>query len=364
MGGRGLRDYAGRVRLLKRRRPRIEKLKRNGDLSGLRAALHYRSPRLDPTGEEFDVGVLLRIEAAEALSHFYGSIVSEGLADALADPHPAVRLAAVRGIANLGVPTSPEVLVEKVVTWTDPPDGEARLRALGTLVDWQLEGVPNLFAAALIETAAFTPEERHRAALAALLQADPRGDGASDSVANDLIRVLEHSPAAEVSVRAESVLGWLGPAAGDAVISALERDVAGPGAVRAAGEISDSRAVDPLVGMLAHRDAETRQSAASALGRLNDTRAVPSLLVATRDTTQEVRNAASAALDRMGIAAVIIGLATVIRASGGATAIEEQAAEATAVLDGATGSPDSERGLPEGMEWAGETVGRLLKRGK
>ena len=99
----------------------------------------------------------------------------------------------------------------------------------------------------------------------------------------------------------------------DSVLRRLDSGVAGPAVVRAAGAIQDSRAVDPLVALIGAPDVATRSAAATALGQLNDTRAVQALTAATQDPSHVVRAAASDALNTMGVAAVIVGVATVMR---------------------------------------------------
>ena len=112
--------------------------------------------------------------------------------------------------------------------------------------------------------------------------------------------------------RGERILGWLGPPGVDTVVDALANGRADPALVRAAGRAGDARAVESVVAALGSPDPEMRRSAALAAGALNHTDAVPELLNATQDPEQSVRDAASAALNRIGMAAVIVGLASLI----------------------------------------------------
>lgn len=335
------------MRLFPSRRPNVRKLKRKGDLAGLRRATRYSDFAADRDGTRWDLGVPVRVEAVGALAEFYGPDVAEGLAEGLDDDHPSVRLAAVNGIAGLGVPTAADRLVGGVVRWDGPPDDEAAARSLETLRGWKVEGVSEVFVDALMEEGAPPVELRHRDAFQELLASDPRGELAAGAVANRMIAVLGSEEDDEQRARAETVLGWMGPSAADVVIGAFESGEATPQVVRAAAGLRDSRAVEPLVRLLQHSDEEMRRSAAIALEELNDTRAVPPLLAATQDPTQSVRDAASTALNSMGMAAVIVGLATILRPRD--EALEDGMGD-TAVLD--------ETG------WAGQVMNRLLRHGE
>jgi HEAT repeat protein len=111
---------------------------------------------------------------------------------------------------------------------------------------------------------------------------------------------------------------------------------------------------------------ETRSEAATALGHLNDTRAVQALIGATQDSEQTVRDAASEALNAMGMAAVIIGVASVLRE----TVREQLAAAADSGVvaqplpagteDNAPPAPDEP--VPPPPTWTQEVLTRLLRR--
>lgn len=355
----------GGVRLLQRRRPNVDKLKRKGDIDGLLAALRYQDTLVDAEGVEWDRGVPIRVEAAAGLAEFYGPAVGEALAEALEDDYPAVRRAAVEGISELGVPTAVEPLVDAFVRWEDPPDGQARERALETLVGWRLEGLAEAFAEHLLPPDAGPLEDRHRDALARLLAVDPRG-AAAGSVAGTLVSALRTRPDHGQAARAERVLAWLGPSAGERLLLALGGGDVSPALVRAAGTAGDSRAIDPLVRLIRGSRAETRRAAAVALGGLRDTRAVPALLAASQDPDRPVRDAASEALNGMGMAAVIVGLAALLRQGGGdqldTAAVEARLSAATGESNDAPSQGARSR-LLDATSWAGEAVHRLLERG-
>lgn len=334
------------VPLFSGRRPNVRKLRRKGDLSGLRRATRYEDFAADRAGARWDLGVPVRVEAIQALAEFYGPEVANGLADALDDRHPSVRLAAVNGIAGLGVPAAADSLVKGVVHWDGPPDDEAARQALETLRGWGVEGGSEAFVDALMEEGAPAVEIRHRDAFRELLESDPRAELASGAVADRMIGILAKEGDHDRRARAETILGWMGSSAADVVIDAIGSGQASPQVVRAAATLRDSRAVDPLVRLLQHADEEMRRSAAIALEGLNDTRAVPALVAATQDSEQAVRDAASTALNSMGMAAVIVGLAAILRPREEGL---EEGEDAGALLDGTT--------------WAGEVMSRLLRRG-
>jgi hypothetical protein len=331
--------------LFGRRKPDVEKLRRKGNLDGLREAMLYQDLRVDRDGVEWDLGVQVRVDAVRALAEFYGAEVAQCLADGLRDRDPEVRLAAVHGLASLGVPAATDELLDCVVRWGEPPDDVAGARALEALMSWQVEGFPEALAGQLMAARAPEPATRHRNALHALLNTDPRGPAAAGVVADRMIAMLG-TLGSDGQARAERILGWIGPSAADTVLDAFARGHASAAVARAAGALRDVRAVEPLVGLLSHGDPEMRRSAAVALEGLNDTRAVPALVGATQDPEQSVRDAASSALNSMGMAAVIVGLGALMGAN-----IE---------LDAHRGRPP----LPENTHWAEEVTTRLLRRGQ
>lgn len=302
--------------LLSRRRPNVEKLKQRGDLHGLRCTLRHEEPFVDADGEEWDAGVEIRVEAAGALASFYGQEVVGALASALEDAYPAVRLAAVEGLARLRAPAVAEHLLEGFVQWDDPPDGEARELARLTLTELHLEGLPNALVHKLLASSASSADPRHREVLEAFLDADPRGSAAAGSVVEQLVDALQ-SPRDEAHEElAAQMLSWISPRAADALVAALASPEPSTAVALAAGWAGDPRAVSPLIALLAHGEPSKRRAAATALGRLSDSRAVASLLACTQDADQGVREAASEALTTMGVAAVIFGVASLLRGEG------------------------------------------------
>jgi HEAT repeat protein len=369
--------YPQGVRLLARRRPKIEKLKQAGDVDALRAALDYRDVQVDTNGVMWDIGAPVRAEATTALAGIEGEAAGEGITQALSDPHPAVRKAALDAIAELPRPTGVERLLQGVVSWPFPADYTALEQAIAILVDWAPEGLAGDFTRRVLDPGAPDLDERHEDTLAALLAADPRGPEAATKLADELVGELRQPASTERAARAERLLGWLGTPGADSVVRALEGERASAALIRAAAALRDVRAVEPLMGLLSTGDTDARAAAATALGRLNDTRAVQALLAATQDPEQAVRDSASEALNGMGMAAVIVVVAGVMQ-----DAVREQLAAVTGdtadpsrqvpagtenSLPGASAVPPSTDAAPPAPAahpptWAQEVLGRLLKR--
>jgi HEAT repeat protein len=351
------------VRLLPRRRPKIEQLKEAGDLDGLRAMLDHTNV----SEGDWDDHAPMRAEAVTALAAFDGPVVEDGVAHALSDPDSYVRLAAVDAIAARPSPIAVWPLLEAVAEWPYPAEYAAIEKAFGILVRWAPDGGAEALARGLSHPAAAELDRRHHDALKALIDAAPR-EGAEERVAAALVTELEAGDA-DRAARAEQMLMWLDAPATDSVLSALDGDSPGVGVIRVAGLLRDARAVEPLVALLGSSDAAVRSEGATALGRLNDTRAVQPLLSATQDPDQTVRDCATEALDSMGAAAVIVGVASVLRET-----VREQLAAGEPdgtppeLPSAAPVAPDS--AAPEAAPavaghpptWAQGALGRFLRR--
>ncbi|MEA2474916.1 MAG: hypothetical protein QOE06_2831 [Thermoleophilaceae bacterium] len=320
------------MRLGGSRKPNVARLLRKRRLDGLRDALRYRELATDDDGVAWDVGVVVRVQAAEALSAFPADDVTADLAGALKDPEPAVRVAAIGSLRGLGSPAVIEPLVDCAIGIPDRHEEPAAL-ALELLTDWRAEGAPEVLVARLLAPDAPPLDESHHQTLDRLLQADPRGPGARDAIADRAVSALRNPPGPTAAGTAEAILGRLGPAVADRVLGPLTDGAVSPGLVRAAGFLGDARIVEPVIAELGSDDPEMRRSAAGAAGALNHTRAVPALLTATQDDEQPVRDAASDALNRMGMAAVIAGLAEIVGREAGANALRH-AGDTPAVEEG------------------------------
>lgn len=290
------------------RKPNVERLRRKRNLEGLRDALDYREIVVDDDGE-WDLGVETRTEAVEALGDFDPPEVADDVARALADPQPAVRLAAIRTVATFETPVAVDALAACVVArGADSQEGSAR--ALELLEGLGIEGSTERVVERLLPPEAPPLDARHHEAVDRLIAADPRAAEARAAAAEIVIEALDDPLGDTPDERAERILGWLGQPVVELVLRALADGKGSPGLLRAAGRLGDARAVEPIVLGLGSSDPDMRRSAAVAAGNLNHTRTVLGLVSATQDPELRVRNAASASLNKMGTAAVIAAMAT------------------------------------------------------
>jgi HEAT repeat protein len=328
------------------RKPDVAKLRRRGDLAALREAVGYQETLADRTGRALDLGVGIRVQAVIALSDFYGPEVTSVLFDALGDRDERVRLAAVRALRETRSEDASEALLQALAAWPDDRGAATKAEALDALLELGDGELPQRFVLKLIRDRPDRPSAAKREVLEALFRVEAliSGDGrrgtAARSVAERVVPLLEdESPYRRE--HAETVLGWVSREVPDLLLDRLRGPTRAP-AARLLGPSRDSRAVEPLAHLLADPDPEVRVAAARSLGQLRDTRAVESLLLATRDSEYAVREAADAALDGMGVAAVVVGLAALVRP----------------MLPGA-----SEEGDDEALPWAERVIGRLLTKG-
>jgi HEAT repeat protein len=107
------------------------------------------------------------------------------------------------------------------------------------------------------------------------------------------------------------------------------------------GSIGDPRTLPALVDGLRHAHPRVRRESACALAELQDPAAVKPLLRATRDPDHAVRTQAGMALDGLGSAAVIVGVAALMR-----PLVEEAVRTAIAAPDSGTDSGSDRWGPP------------------
>ncbi|MBI4222080.1 MAG: HEAT repeat domain-containing protein [Planctomycetes bacterium] len=107
-----------------------------------------------------------------------------------------------------------------------------------------------------------------------------------------------------VREKSASALGKLGrPEAEEALISALNSNTNLSlvcAVIEAMGQIRDTRAVEPLIAFLNHKEAKIREYTAVSLGKLRDSRAVESLIAALNDEQERVRWYAADSLGKIG----------------------------------------------------------------
>jgi len=107
-------------------------------------------------------------------------------------------------------------------------------------------------------------------------------------------------------------LGKLGrPEAGESLISALNSNTNLTiicAIIEALGQIGDTKAVEPLIAFLTHKESIIRECTAASLGKLRDTRAVNSLIAALNDEQERVRWYAADSLGKIGDPICVVSL--------------------------------------------------------
>jgi HEAT repeat protein len=351
---RGGRSILGSVRLRRRRKPDVAELRSKGDLTGLRALSRHKDLLWDRDDRPIDLGAPVRGEAIRALSEFYGPEVVEALYDAIGDPDAAVRRAAVTGLLELDSPAAATALISALVDWPEGHDAELRSEAGRRLATMDASGLPEAYAARLLESGRSAATSFDRQVLEALIEGDVRGHDARAALVDFLISRLEN-PHPDREAAVEGMLEWLAPDSVEALLSCLEGGRSRIACARLLGASHDARAVEPLVRMLGDSDPEARATAALSLGQLKHAGAVEALLGATRDPEYSVRDAAMSALDAMGAAAVTVGLAAMVEPPPGSPRLPS----------GPSAPPDgtAERSRPHALPWAERMLGRLLGPG-
>ena len=349
------------MRLLPRRGPNIDQLKQSGDVDGLRNALDHQGSE-DSDGAAWTLSPAARAEAAAALATFDGAVVEDGLALALTDPDPRVRGTALDRISQRKNPVAVDALLDGVVNWPYPEGYDALETTVATLVGWAPPGIAQHYARKLLAPDAPELDERHQDTLGALTGADPAGEVAETELADYLVAQLDEPGGTARVARIQRLLIWLGPVAVDSVVRKIDSGAGSAPVILTAGALRDARAVEPLVAMIGAPEAARRGAAATALGQLGDTRSVNALIAATQDPDHNVRASALQALNTMGVAAVIVGVASVVRET-----LTEQLEAGVGAEVPEQLTPGMANSLPPAesqvaQTWAQEALGRLLKR--
>ena len=211
----------------------------------------------------------------------------ESLIEGLSSDDPAIRAAAIAGLAALGDPSAASALFDLLAD-PDPRLGLYAAQAIGALAS--PENLPILREGLNHSNS----DVRWRTALILGEMGDPRAVPALARALSDP-EVLVHRTAAESLVK----LG--GPAATGALVRALGSSK--PSVVYAArnGLVETGKpAVTPLVIGLSVGNAQRRANAATLLGYIGDARAVPALRTAAQiDEDETVRAEAQWAIDQI-----------------------------------------------------------------
>lgn len=292
--------------LLGDRKPNIEALVRDGDVDGLAEAALYQERKPGAAGGMRDFGVPIRAQAIAALGGLGPDQGQETVEVALRDPAERVRVAAVR-VLHARRQVGPLV---RALPWL-PGESQSRKFALKAAFDLRELTTPMAVAAALVgrdDDAQLGDEEAPL--IAWLIEAeDPK---ARQALIGLLVERLGDDGAA-VSDRAAELLVELAPHSTSAVVDELTSGAAPAEAAWVLGQVGDPETLEALTEGLRHKSVATRRECALALGELRDPLAVKPLLRATRDPEHSVRIEAGKALDLLGNAAVIVGVAALLR---------------------------------------------------
>jgi HEAT repeat protein len=289
------------------RKPNVEFLSRQKDVEGLVEATSYRELERTSLESLTDFGIPVRAAAVLALGELGPRAGHEAVVSALRDPADRVRCAAVRVMyARQDV----DGLVQ-ALRWLPTGEGQSRTRALQAVRGLHESLAPAALADALIhrEDEELLNED-DVPLIRALLEED------QGKALDDLIRLLVSSLADEREIvidRAGELLRQLAPATTEAVVAELRTGSAAAEAAYVLGGIADPLTLDALVEALRHSDPRVRAESAAALAELQDPAAVEPLLQATEDKEHGVRTQAAKALERLGTAAVIVGVASLLK---------------------------------------------------
>jgi HEAT repeat protein len=330
--------------MARNRAPKLDKLRRKGDVDGLARALSYTSTRTEADGRMVDDGIEVRLEAAAALADQDDPRAHDALVRALSDPEEEVRVAAIRGLRQRGDPAAVEPLMIVVQSWLGPERERSREEALDGLAEM---ADPEMLRRTAADLAGRSMDYAAAdAAIVSRLAVAAERDGIRASV-DELVDDLREPATA---LRARTLLAWMGAESVEPLIGVLGDELARGPAALVLGSIRDSRAVEPLASLLRTcDDAEARKAAAWALGEIRDPAAVEALLAATADEDYAVRAEAGASFDKLGNAGVAIALGTLVQpalesaASAAAPGLEAGAADGGQTADGSSEPADAVR---------------------
>jgi HEAT repeat protein len=325
---------------LLRRRQNVSRLERRGDLDGLIAVLDRSDAAVGADGRRVDLAAIERARAAQALGRLGAEAAVSALTEALDDPVPGVRRAAVAALGAVPGSTALEPLCEAALRL----EGDAREIALDALEERLAEA---------------SPTSARRAADAVL--ATP-GDAAVAEQITELVRPRLDDPALaaltrrclrrlagedeDVRGRATRMLVQLGPAVLEHLTPSLGDPALAAHVAPVFGELRDARATPALIELLTADATDLRVAAARALERIQDPRATYALLASTTDPEHAVRAAALGALDALGPMPTVVAVGQLVEKAlaDGGPALTGEARDVVSLL---TENPARPPSLPE-----------------
>jgi HEAT repeat protein len=331
-------------------KPNVKALARRGDADGLVAAAGYQDLIPGPNGSTLDRGAQTRQEAILALGALGREAGVDAVRAALSDPSERVRLTAVQVLYAREEAAS----LAAALAWLPREPGHSRGLAIRALAELRRPESARILVAALAGAPGEDPVGNDDARLVTLLLEADEGLDVTGEVIEVLLTALADERDA-VCDRAVELLVVTAPVSIEGVISELEAGAAPDRAAAVLGRIRDTRALEPLMDALLHKDARVRAESATALGELRDPAAVEALIHATRDSDHRVRARAGSALDQIGMVALMVGVATLVRpmlaeAVGDVVsrpAIPEQAIDAPTETTPDQSTPDTNGATPD-----------------
>lgn len=294
--------------LFRSAKPNVKALAKRGDVDGLVAAAGFQDLIPAPGDGTLDRGAPVRQDAIMALGALGPEVGPDAVKAALTDPSDEVRVAAIRVLFA----REDAVSLAAALTWLPADRGHSRPLAIRALVELRRPACAPALTRALVCAPGDGPVGVDEARLLKLLLDADEGTDARGEVVEGLLVALadERDPVAE---RAEELLAMTAPDSTEGMIAELSAGAAPHRAAAVLGQIKDTRALEPLMEGLLHRDARVRAECAAALGELRDPAAVEALIRASRDPEHRVRAQAGWALDRLGMVALVVGVSTMIR---------------------------------------------------
>jgi HEAT repeat protein len=292
-----------------RRLSRVKKARRKGNVGRLVEALAYQDVVRGDENGAVDLGAGVRVEAVSALGELGDERSAQAVIERLQDPVPRVRQAAVKAAAAIDPAQARGPLVEGVLTWPDPPFGEARNEALHALVEMDDPALPEQLVSALaVSNGSAIMDQVTRSAVVSL--ASTSSNGSPEAIVDLLLDILRRDEGNPRHI--EIMLAWLADHSTDDLIDALDDLALRESAATVLGALRESRAVPGLTRCLDDYRVEVRLAAARAMGEIRDVRSVEGLIRAVSDESYEVRRQAQEALDGLGTVGVVAGVSAVL----------------------------------------------------